>query len=160
MTWRLQPNRVTTVLALAMLILTSVGCKSGSAQADAGTSEGNPMRIVDVNWQLKDVEGNPTEPVPADARAPYLRLNSADKHVNGYSGVNQFNGGYELTSESLRFGPMAMTRRAGPEALNRQESAFAKALSETRSWRVSGDSLEIPDLDGKPVATFTRPKGP
>ena len=115
------------------------------------------MRIEDVTWQLDHVAGKPAELVPADARAPHFRLSASDKRAVGYSGINQFNGGYQLDGQSLKFGPMAMTRRAGPEPLMNQESAFTKALGNTASWRAAGeDRIELLDSAQTVLAGFRR----
>jgi heat shock protein HslJ len=115
------------------------------------------MPIEDITWQLVDVGGNEAVPAPAEDRAAYLRLNAKDKRATGYSGVNQFNGSYELNRKSLTFGPAAMTRRAGPEPLMKQEDAFTQAMINTSSWRAAGDDrIELLDAAGKPLASFKK----
>ena len=97
-------------------------------------------------WQLVELGGQPAEPVPEDGRAAKFRLNDADRRVTGYGGVNQLTGPYELNGKALKFGQLAMTRRAGPEPLMRQESALTRAMSQTASWRAAGpDEIELLD---------------
>ena len=152
---------ILTVLTLAAMALS---CQPKSKDVDAQPPdakpelnvEAKPAPIEDTTWRLAEVGGRPAETVPADARAAHLRLNASDHRASGYTGVNSFNGTYTLTGQTLRFGPMAMTRRAGPEPLNRQEAAFGRALTDTASWRAAGERLELLDASGKPLATLTR----
>lgn len=116
--------------------------------------------IEDTTWQLATVAGRAAEPTPPEARAAHLRLSRTDRRATGYTGVNTFSGPYTLDGASLRFGPLAMTRRAGPEPLNRQEAAFSRALADTRAWRLAGDRLEHLDASGNPLATLTRQPEP
>ena len=145
------------VLILLALAGVSLGCQSNKPREGGSTAQAKMMTIEDVTWQLVEVGGKPAEAVPADGRAANFRLNLADKRVSGYSGINQFNGGYELSGQSLKFGPLAMTRRAGPEPLMKQESAFTEAMTNTASWRAAGDNnIQLLDSGGKALATFTR----
>ena len=74
------------------------------------------------------------------------------------TGCNRFMGPYELSGDSLRLGPLGSTRRAcvdpdvDPE-MNKQESALLHALGETRTWRVTGDTLLLTGKAGQ-VARF------
>jgi heat shock protein HslJ len=113
------------------------------------------MKIENTTWQLTEIGGKPAEPVAADDRAAQFRLDPAEKRASGYSSVNQFSGGYELKGNSLKFGMLAMTRRAGPEPLMRQEYAFTRALEQTRSWRAAGDGIELLDSAGNIQARFS-----
>ena len=149
------------ILAITLMLLASaLGCQSDSSKPDARASAA-PVKIEDATWQLAEVDGKPAEPVAADERAAHFRLSAADKRVSGYSGINAFSGPYELNGALLKFGMLAMTRRAGPEPLMRQESAFTRALENTTLWTIVGgpDSIELHDAAGKPLAQFTRVTG-
>jgi heat shock protein HslJ len=141
---------------LVLLAVLSVSCQTGSTPKDGAPSQATPMSIEETTWRLVEVGGKAAEPVPADAPSAHLRLSAAEKRVSGYSGVNSFSGPYELTGQSLKFGMVAMTRRAGPENLMQQERAFTQALSGTKSYRRSGDSLELLDAAGKALAKLAR----
>lgn len=137
------------VIVLGLAALTTIGCQSGS------TSQPKPMAIEGITWQLAEVSGKPAEPVPADAQVAYFRLDPAEKRVTGYSGINSMSGSYELSGRSLKFGPMIMTKRAGPEPLMKQEAAFTEALTRTRSWRAAAGGIELLDATGASLARFT-----
>ena len=98
-------------------------------------------------------------PVAAGAgRPPYILFDPKKKRVTGYGGVNSFFGGYETTGRELRMPRLASTRRAGPPELMDLESAFFRALTATRSYRIPDDKLELLDADGRTIARFQAEK--
>ena len=101
--------------------------------------------------------------VPAEfpgGRAPFVLLDRDKAQVNGYSGVNNFFGGFEASGTSLSFDRLASTRRAGPPAAMAVESAFFKALGATVSYQITGKTLELLDASGAGVARFAASAAP
>jgi putative lipoprotein len=137
-------------LALAGLVALSL---AGCAGMESAPDSESAALLAKTHWQLTEVEGMPV-PVEAGWREPNLQFDSEKKRVTGYSGVNIFSGGYAATGSGLRMTQMASTRRAGPPELMKLETAFLKALSATRSYRVNGDTLELLDSDGRVLARF------
>lgn len=130
-----------TALFAAMLI-------SGCAQMP-----GSQARLVETYWKAVEIEGKPVA-VRAGAREPHLILR-ADKFVaNGSSGCNSFRGAYELAGDSLRFKAMASTMMACLPEVGDVEKKFLSAINATASQRVSGETLELRDADGKVRARF------
>jgi heat shock protein HslJ len=145
------------LLFLSLTVFVGLSCQNDASKSGGGGPEARPFEIEDVTWQLTEIGGKPAEPVPADAQAPFLRLSTADRRASGYSSVNNFGGTYELSGASLRFSGLAMTRRAGPDNLMRQESVFSAALNNTVAWRAAGyDSIELLDVSGNVLARLTR----
>jgi heat shock protein HslJ len=62
-------------------------------------------------------------------------------------------GGYKLDGEKISFGKMGMTRMACPEGMQ-QEREFVDTLQRVRSWKITGQHLELFDEAGTPVARF------
>ena len=112
---------------------------------------GTPMPLAGTYWNLKQVGEQHFKPLKG-GRDAHLRLDARQKRATGYSGVNSFSGSYESGAARLKFGPVAATRRAGPPAAMAFEAAFFKALEATRSYRVSGDALELLDDQGRVLA--------
>ena len=117
------------------------------------------MKIEEIDWRLIDLRGSPVEAAPAGTRAPFFHLTSEGKRISGYTGVNDFNGSYQLSGNTLRFSPLAMTRRAALPPLMRLEDSFVDALHETHGWRRNGQDIELLDVAGQPLARFTRGAG-
>jgi heat shock protein HslJ len=81
-----------------------------------------------------------------------MLLHTDEARFSATVGCNQLIGGYELAGESLRFGQVASTLMACPPPLDRLEHRLAEALASTRTWRITGQVLELRDGEGGPVA--------
>ena len=92
--------------------------------------------LENTEWRLTELGGRPA------LAGPSLRLEETAIQARGNTGCNNFFGRYEIDGNALRFGPVASTRRAcADDTMNRQESAFLKVLGESRTWRITGDTL-------------------
>jgi len=111
-------------------------------------SGGPPAPLTGTVWNAMQAGGQDFV-VLKGGRDAHLRLDAQKGRATGYSGVNSFTGTYQSSGANLKFGPIAATRRAGPPAAMAFESAFFKALAATRSYRVSGDALELLDAEGE-----------
>jgi len=107
--------------------------------------------LIGSYWNVKQVGEQRFKPLKG-GRDAHLRLDAAQKRATGYSGVNSFSGSYESGAASLKFGPIAATRRAGPPPAMAFEAAFFKALEATRSYRIAGENLDLLDAEGRVLA--------
>lgn len=130
-------------LFASVMVLGLAGC--------AGMGPAAPLERA--YWKLVEVEGVPVPP-STGPRDPHIVFDPEKKRVTGYSGVNNFFGGYETSGEGLRLSRLASTRRAGPPELMTLEAAFLKALAATTSYRITGDRLELLDASGGALARF------
>lgn len=119
---------------------------------------GTPAPLAGTYWNVKQVGALEFKP-PKGGRDAHLRLDAKQKRATGYSGVNSFTGAFESGPASLSFGPLAATRRAGPPQAMTFETALFKALGATRSYRISGATLELLDAEGKPQARLEALEG-
>lgn len=108
--------------------------------------------LTDTYWRLTQLNGAPVT-VSEHAREPHIVLHSAESRLAGSGGCNRLLGGYVLAGERLTFTKMASTMMACPEGME-QERAFAGALGEARSYRLSGARLELYDGAGRVIARF------
>ncbi|WP_243855566.1 YbaY family lipoprotein [Sphingobium vermicomposti] len=75
--------------------------------------------------------------------------------VSGSAGCNRFTGDYSLDGQSLRIGPLAVTRRACVTALGNQETRFLAILQDVTSWSVNGNgSVLLRAEDGRYLAAI------
>lgn len=133
-------------LATLCTLVAAAGCSSISG-ASAGAS-GSGATLTNTSWQLTELAGQP------GARQT-LQFDTSQGRVSGNGGCNNFSGGYQWSGKSLKMGPLASTRRACvDDATSRQESAFLKALEDTRTWQVDGKVLILAG-DSGPLARFT-----
>lgn len=94
--------------------------------------------LENTQWRLTDLDGGKA------LEGTTLRLDAKDIQAQGNSGCNAYFGRYELDGRALRFGPVAISRRAcADREMNRQEGLFLQALGATRGWRVEGSTLTL-----------------
>ena len=93
------------------------------------------------------------QPAPVVKEEPAWFLIDRENRLSGNGGVNQIIGSVKTAEDGkLVFNPPATTRMAGPNLP--YENAFLKVLENTRSYRLSGETLTLFDENGKPIATF------
>ena len=112
--------------------------------------------LLQNQWRFVELHHQALAPGLANDRPAELRFDAAEQRVSGDTGINAFSGTYELDGYKLRFGPLAMTRRAGPEPLMEQEAALGRALSRTEAWRAADDGIKLVDASGNALASLTR----
>ena len=78
----------------------------------------------------------------------------AKRRVSGSAGCNRYAGTYKVSGSSIRTSPLATTKKACAEPIERQETAFLKALAGARSFAVSGATLTLRSAGGQRLATF------
>jgi uncharacterized lipoprotein YbaY/heat shock protein HslJ/uncharacterized lipoprotein NlpE involved in copper resistance len=87
-------------------------------------------------------------------REPHLLLRANEARFSATVGCNQLIGGYEAAGETLSFRQVASTMMACPPPLDRLERRLAEALANARTWRITGQVLELRNDQGRPVALF------
>ena len=131
---------------------------TGCAEMTSAPGPEQGAELGKTYWRLVAVDGEAVP--PGTGRQPHIEFDPEKKRVTGYSGVNIFSGGYSATDSRLRMSQMASTRRAGPPDLMKLETTYLKALSATRTYRVSGHALEFLNANGQVVARFEGRKAP
>jgi heat shock protein HslJ len=120
------------------------------APLDAGAAD--DATLENTSWKLIRL-GNSSVSAPAPQREAYFLLDPSNHRVSGSSGCNRLMGSYELNGEQLKFGQMAGTRMACKEGMD-TEQAFLQSLGQVSKWKITGQSLELFDPDGKVLAYF------
>jgi copper homeostasis protein (lipoprotein) len=120
-----------------------------------GETCGDPFAVTPLEntlWKLTRLGDQPVV-VGAGQREPDLVFRSKEALATGFSGCNQFTGGYKLNGGEISFGAIAGTRMACPAGME-IEDAFLKALGQVRSWEILGQHLELYDSAGNMLARF------
>lgn len=109
--------------------------------------------LQNATWRLTVLPGQvlPTAP---------LSVRFAEGRVDGFSGCNQFTGGYRVQGNTLMLGPIAGTLMACPEPAMALEQAFRTAFSGTMRIAVSGDELTLTPESGQEALRFKREAPP
>jgi heat shock protein HslJ len=116
---------------------------SGAAAKPAATLE-------DTYWHLTQV-GDTTVNAPAGPREPHFVLSSKLGRLTGAGGCNGLTGRYQITGDQLALQQVAYTMmpcKTGADT----EKAFFAALNRVKSWKITGNQLELSDENGHMLA--------
>ncbi|MGH6832866.1 MAG: META domain-containing protein [Methyloceanibacter sp.] len=83
---------------------------------------------------------------------------SPDGKITGNGGCNQFFGGYTISGNHIKIGPLASTRKGCPGLLF-AETAFFATLEAAKSFEQDGATLVLFDVTGAELAQFVRAGG-
>lgn len=132
--------------AIGLVVFVATGC-GGSPKAapepyrrrDAAPAA-DRQALLGTIWHLVELGGN--QAVPGQGGRPATLELTADRRASGFAGCNRMTGTYELQGDSLRLGPLALTRMACQNGME-LEQAYVEALQATRTYSVSPTSLEL-----------------
>lgn len=162
----MKPVGSVVLLALSLVV---VGCATRTAPNPAATAPGASAKTVEpkivllttlagTSWTLIELDGAPA-PKPVEGWAEQsLEFDADGLRVTGNGGVNRFGGRFTENGKSLLFGPLAMTRRAGPPAQMDAEQLYTRVLSRVVEWRQDVDKLVLIGPGERRVAMFERAK--
>ncbi|HEY0680432.1 MAG TPA: copper resistance protein NlpE N-terminal domain-containing protein [Chitinophagaceae bacterium] len=116
--------------------------------AKAGGSELNKY------WKLIEVSGNAVTASASGKKEPHMILHTQDNRVNGSGGCNNFSGTFQLQANNrISFSPLAVTKMfcAGAQET---EDLMLKAMQNTDSYYLKGDTLQLIRAKMAPLAKF------
>lgn len=116
--------------------LVFVQCKSSKASLTANAS------LENTYWKLSEMNGMPVI-TPADSKEVHFILTKSDKQnqLKGFAGCNTLAGSYKTDGPSISF--TAITTRMFCEGRMEVENYLTKTLSETTSYKINGNVLEL-----------------
>jgi heat shock protein HslJ len=133
---------------VALLAVTSaVSCQNlpikQTEQAGTAMARRAPdASLRETHWVLRQL-GAQKVTVPEATSEAFLTLR-ADGKAEGNAGCNRFRGTFlSETPGELKFGPLMTTRMSCPAI--ETENGFSRALRETLTYRVEGDTLFLQD---------------
>ena len=140
-------------LSFFLLTLMAVGCQTRPPQETAGAASRARLapdaKLRETRWVPRQLAGQLVA-VPADTQEPYLLLR-ADGTAEGNGSCNRFRGTFSSEkSGELKFSPLMSTRMAC--AAIATENEFTKALGQSNTYRISGDTLFLFNATSAPVA--------
>lgn len=104
----------------------------------AAAAEPAPASLLGTAWRLENLAGASL----LDRVQATLEFAEPGR-AGGLGSCNRFNGVVTIEDDSIRFGGLAATRRACPEAVMRQETAYLAALQDAERFERDGDALRI-----------------
>jgi heat shock protein HslJ len=122
---------------------------SSNATAPASvTIEGPTWRLTALGDHRPGVDETQMRPVTAHFEGG---------RISGFSGCNQYTGGYTLNRDSVVIGSLAGTLMACPEPQMALEKTFMGALTGTLGYAITGDRLTLTPVSGTPLAFQSEP---
>ncbi len=137
-------NGAATVSLDGLGQLTITGANGAGFVAKPATPEGDkpdtdPAILLGSDWVVEDLNRGG---VIDNTRLTLMF--SAEGKVSGSTNCNRFNGAYTATANTVRFGPLAMTRRACTgEALSQQQRKYMDALGGVTAWSIEADGALV-----------------
>lgn len=118
--------------------------------------------LAGTSWIVTELAGMPapageTDETDAQAWPPQsLEFSANGQQASGHAGVNRFFGRYTQDKAALRFGPLALTRRAGPPRQTELERTYTSVLSGVVAWRQEGENLVLATAGNARAAVLLR----
>ena len=100
------------------------------------------VTLAYTEWALVELAGEPVEIGPDEIR-PAIVLDLEESRVAGMGGVNRLTSTFALSEGELRFGQLATTRMAGPEAAMRREHELLAALERVTAYELDDRTLTL-----------------
>jgi putative lipoprotein len=122
---------------------------SGTAGGDAAARI--PLR--GTYWKLVQLEEKPVTSADTQQEAN-LVFHSDGGRVTGSGGCNRLTGSYAADGSAMHFNGVASTRMACSHGME-VEMRFLGTLEHVRSWKISGQQLDLLDDGGKMLARFS-----
>ena len=161
----MKSNRLGLVFVFTALGLAACASRPSPRPADTvpGASRTEPAAKIKVlkelsgtSWVLVELDGKPVSQPPSGWSPQSLSFGEEGLRATGNAGVNRFGGRYEQYDGELSFGPLALTRRIGPEAILHAEQRYTQVLSRVVGWRQDGERLVLLTSGEKRAAVFER----
>ncbi|MGD8358709.1 MAG: META domain-containing protein [Lysobacterales bacterium] len=133
------------------IMVSMVGANHDAAPPSAN---GDDTGFTETTWRLAEINGQAATP-GAGGNELTLTLRSDESQVGGFSGCNQFTGGFTLEGDQLSFGPLVSTRKMCAEGME-QEAQYQEALAKVRRFELSEGSLSLFDGEGQKILLFNK----
>ena len=129
----------------------------GAAPAAAPAPKVEALKALDgTAWTVIELAGEPLPPPPEGWEPLTLEFSETGLNVFGHGGVNRFSGRRKGEGRELIFGPLAMTRRAGPSELMEREHRYTQVLSRVVAWRQDGANVILVGPGAERAAVLQR----
>ncbi len=117
-----------------------------------------PLALAGTKWAATMINNGAGAVASLAADSEVNALFDADGRVSGRGGCNNYNGPFTLDGNNIKIGPVASTMMACDEATMKQEMAYFKALENTTTYSIRGNTLELRAADGALQVSFTAAK--
>lgn len=133
-------------LIISILLLMSCGGqkeiknKSSTTINEIVAKQSTPEMISGIKWVLINLNDTNFSMVNYAGGKPWLNINLNDSTINGYTGCNHFGGNISIKTDSLKTGPLMMTKKL---CMNIPEPEFTRLLENSNNYVVNGSILKL-----------------
>lgn len=99
---------------------------------------------LDGRWNITEVARR-----PVTAAEAYLKFNGAEHRFSAGAGCNTLTGSFHAAKGRLKIDDAASTLMACDEEIMKQEETVSRAFSNSKSYRIKGDTLLLTDRRGR-----------
>lgn len=146
--------RVLAIATIAAVAATLTAC--GEESSEPNTSASAAPTLVDTSWALTAyTPDGETEPSPVPDGVAVTATFGEDR-VTGSGGCNTYNATYSVTGFSITIETLASTLIGCEGESADIEATYFRALEESASFSVVGDTLMLSDADERTLLTFDR----
>jgi heat shock protein HslJ len=123
-----------------------------SVEAQGCSGPQSTAVLENTYWKFMTLDGASVES-PAGAREIHFVLNHASLRFAGFSGCNNISGIYRLEGDKIAFSGIASTMMACTTGME-IEHGVHEMFPRVTGWKISGETLQLSDTSGTPIATF------
>lgn len=106
-----------------------------------GQSDAAAVPLIGTEWRLVTLNGQAAPP-GAGGKPATITFGAEDNRVAGFAGCNRVAGTYQQEHDSLRLGPLILTRMACTSGME-LEQQFTAALDAARRYQIVGRRLDL-----------------
>lgn len=136
----------------ADLVRSNMVASTVTKASSAAFSAPVTVDLSDALWTLTELENKPVRPATDKQRAIVMGFDARARVFSGASGCNVLEGGFSATWRTLTLSPAAPLRVCRIDQST--ERAFSRAIKATRSYRITGTTLDWFDEKGTRIARF------
>ena len=139
-------NSISKISFLSLMSLSLItGCVS--MNDDKSTSTQTSSTLQQGKWLVEDINNQ-----GVIDRLQLVITFAEDGRVFGFAGCNNFTGTYQITDQQLTMGPLAVTKKACIEAIDKQENRFVATLSDINEFHIAENGvLRLNAADGRSI---------
>lgn len=117
-------------------------------------SEREEASLTNTHWELTEIMGKPITKAETQRKAIFIMFDSEKKRVNGFSGCNNFMGGFEMKEGNrISFSQMASTMMACENM--EMEATFMETLQQVDNFTIKDNVLSLNKAKMSPLLKFS-----
>jgi len=125
---------------------------TGAAVPPHSATAPEPVTLLlsDAEWKLTEIESKPVRPASKTQRDIVLKFDADGRTLSGVTGCNQIDGSFDAAWRTLTIKPSRSLRVCLAD--QGTERAVSRTIKSTRTYRITGTTLDLFDEQGTRIA--------